>query len=37
LNNSERPDKVERPYIQSIDEPIQQGIREATIPPEQID
>lgn len=37
LNNAERPDKVERPYIQSIDEPIEKGIKEAPIPPEQID
>tara|TARA_Y200000002_G_scaffold380459_1_gene391996 strand:- start:240 stop:1064 length:825 start_codon:yes stop_codon:yes gene_type:complete len=37
LNNTERPDKIERPYILSIDEPIQKGIKEAPIPPEQVD
>ncbi len=37
LNNAERPDKVERPYIKSIDEPIQKGIKEAPPIPEQVD
>tara|TARA_B110000003_G_C16494469_1_gene474838 strand:+ start:81 stop:899 length:819 start_codon:yes stop_codon:yes gene_type:complete len=36
IDNAERPDKVERPYIASIDIPLELGIEAAPLPPETI-
>ena len=36
-DNEQRPDKIERPYIDSIDKALEQGLEPAPIPPESID
>ena len=36
VNNVERPDSIERPYIASVDEPEKLGIQPAPIPSEPV-